>query len=275
MRDLRIVDPKLVDQVRREIGNRRRVGAAPSNRARHLLSGLIRCGECGGNYTIAGKDYYRCSRNRERGTCNSAGSIRAAQIEGPVLAALQTRLLTPDLVKLFTEEFRREVDRLNRSHGEAEAQAKKRLSALETEIVNLAQHFLAGTVSATLAAMLADREAEKVQLERQIATKVSEEPTVVPHPTLIATYERKVARLRDALNQEDIRAEAIATLRELITSITVFAASDDVPRTLEAEASTATLINFARTPNAPRRKAGGRSIEVVAGVGFEPTTFRL
>ena len=177
MPDLRIVDEALEASVRAEIAGRRRLGAKPSNRSRHLLSGLIRCGECGGGYTLAGKDYYRCSRNRERGTCSSSASIRVAHVEDAVLAALQTQLLTPDLVKLFTEEFRREVDRLTRTRGEADAQARKRLAELEVEIGNLAQHFLAGAVSPTLSGMLAEREAEKARLERQLLARVPDGPT--------------------------------------------------------------------------------------------------
>ena len=76
MPDLRIIDEELLAQIRYEISGRRRLGPKPTNRSRHLLSGLIRCGECGGSYTLAGKHYYRCSRSRERGTCQSKASIR-------------------------------------------------------------------------------------------------------------------------------------------------------------------------------------------------------
>ena len=90
----------------------------------------------------------------------------------------------------------------------------------------------------------------------------------------MATYERKVARLRESLNDDAVKTDAIAALRGLIGSVTVHVAADGA-RTLEVEASTATLIDFAQTRNAPRRVAGGRSVELVAGTGFEPVTFRL
>lgn len=268
MPDLRIVDEETLARVRTEMASRRRVGAKPTNRSCHLLSGLIRCGECGGSYTLAGKDYYRCSHNREHGTCGSRASIRVSEIEEAVLSALQTQLLTPDLVKLFTEEFRREVERLTRNRGEADAEARKRLDELETEIRNLAQHFLAGAVSPTLSAMLAEREAEKERLGRQLSAPIPDGETVVPHPTLVATYERKVARLREALNDQSVRTGATAALRGLIDSVTVHVEADDA-RTLEIEASTATLIDFAQTTNAPQRRATGRSMAVVAGTRTE------
>ena len=63
--DLRIVDDRLWDAVHAEIEQRRRPQVdAPlgrQNRKKHLLSGLIRRSVCGSNYTISGKDYYRCA----------------------------------------------------------------------------------------------------------------------------------------------------------------------------------------------------------------------
>ncbi len=58
-------------------------------RKKHLLSGLIKCGECGANYTILGKDYYRCAGMKERGTCHNALSVRLAPIENATLSVLQ------------------------------------------------------------------------------------------------------------------------------------------------------------------------------------------
>lgn len=170
MPDLRIVDEELAGRVGAEIASRRKAPGerttGSARRGRHLLSGLIRCGSCGAKHTLVGKDYYRCARNRERGTCSNAATVRLAVVEEAALSALQSRLLTPDLVKVFTEEFNREVERLTRSRGDADQDARARLAVLETEIANLAVHFLGGTVSPTLSTMLADREAEKERLLR-------------------------------------------------------------------------------------------------------------
>lgn len=67
----------------------------PSNCAKHLLFGLIRCGASGANFTLVGKDYYRCSRNRERGTCDNRTSVWVSVIEEAVLGTLQM----PDAVE--------------------------------------------------------------------------------------------------------------------------------------------------------------------------------
>jgi hypothetical protein len=69
--------------------------------------------------------------------------------------------------------------------------------------------------------MLADRKAEKERLLRQLEAGYVQGPAVVPHPALIRRYEEKVASLREALNDELIRAEASQSLRSLIGSVTV------------------------------------------------------
>ena len=75
-----------------------------------------------------------------------------------------------------------------------------------------------------------------------------------PHPALVRKYETKVARLREALNDELVRVEAASTLRSLIGTVAVHVERDD-QALLEVEASTATLIDFAKTT-----KAHGRSL---------------
>ena len=81
--------------------------------------------------------------------------MRLAAVADAVLSALQSKLLSPDLVRLFTDEFQKEVERLTRTRSEDDQVIKRRLAVLEVEITNLAAHFLSGTVSPTLAAMLA------------------------------------------------------------------------------------------------------------------------
>lgn len=83
--DLRIIDEATANAVDRELA-RRATGKGRSGngqRARHLLSGLIKCGVCGSSFTLAGKDYYRCAGQRERGTCTNATSVRRKPLRRP------------------------------------------------------------------------------------------------------------------------------------------------------------------------------------------------
>ena len=111
-----------------------------------------------------------------------------------MLSALQSRLLTPDLVKLFTEEFNRELERLTRARCESDLRATNRLAELEVEIDNLAADFLTGTFGPTLPRMLTDCEAEKVSLEWKLTALVATDRTVVAHPVVVGRYEQRSLR---------------------------------------------------------------------------------
>ncbi len=274
--DLRILDEELVQAVDAEVA-RRVVPAlqnpSSANRKRHLLSGLIKCGLCGSNYTIVGKDYYRCAGNRERGTCTNARSVRVSVLEEAVLVALQSELLTPDLAQLFIQEFQREVARLSEARDDHLVRARARIEELDREIENLAKNMLAGVVGPTVTRMLAEREQEKLSLEHDLHRSTKAPVEILPHPVLIQRFEAKVAGIRIALNDPNVRTEAAEIIRELIESVTI---TTDGGVTAEVEASVLNLIDFATNEKAPGKSLSkGRSVAMVAGVGFEPTTFRL
>src|SRR5262249_8954008 len=90
-----------------------RVRAERARRPAYLLSGLLRCGVCGGGFSMAGAHVYGCSSARNRGTCSNRLTIRRDVLEASVLSGLSTHLMEPELVKEFVAEFHREVNRLN------------------------------------------------------------------------------------------------------------------------------------------------------------------
>ena len=276
--DLRIIDDALAAAVDAEVARRTRpVGSAAigsAKRNRHLLSGLIKCGKCESNYTIVGKDYYRCARNRERGTCDNSQTVRVSAVEEAALSALQSRLLTPELAEVFVKEFTREVARLASTQDEREQQIRARLAELEVELANLSGNLLAGVVSSTLAKMLADREEEREELLARLESGLAADVKILPHPALLKHFEQRVAKIRGALNNPALRSEAAQTIRSLIERVTIAAADGEI--VADIEASTASLIDFAQNAEGPHRSRDrGRSVAVVAGTGFEPVTFRL
>ena len=123
--ELRIIDDELWAQVRvRQSAVRTRMGedevGNPLNRAhrrKFLLSGLLTCGCCGAGYAVLAQDRYGCATRRSKGTwgtCDNARTITYQQIEARVLAGLKDRLLTPELIAIFIEEFQQEIARLRR-----------------------------------------------------------------------------------------------------------------------------------------------------------------
>ncbi|WP_259466748.1 zinc ribbon domain-containing protein [Sphingomonas sp. PP-CE-3A-406] len=192
------------------------------------MSGLIRCICCGANYTISGKDYYRCAGQKERGTCGNRVSVRKEPLEAATLAVLQEHLLTENHVRLFIEEFEHEMQRLGQDAGMEHA-AQHRLKQVTTELDNLYQNLLAGIASPVLRAMIAERKAEKERLETQRVATITRKPIVVslPDPVLVDRFRSKVAALRQSLDDGTIRTEAAAVMLTLIESVPI---CPDAPR---------------------------------------------
>jgi site-specific DNA recombinase len=84
-----------------------------------LLSGLLKCGRCGGGMTISRGDRYYCSARREKSTCDADRGIAAHKLEGRVLNGLKDILIGNEvLIDEFVAEFKRELTRLRKqSHG--------------------------------------------------------------------------------------------------------------------------------------------------------------
>ncbi|MDO9487581.1 MAG: recombinase family protein, partial [Sphingomonadaceae bacterium] len=296
--DLRIVDEASWEAVQLELKRRQRVsavddGGKPSvvraKRAQHLLSGQIKCGVCGSNYVISGKDYYRCAAQKERGTCANTTSVRQAPLEEAVLAGLQDELLTPAMAKLFVTEFNREVALASHDGDDRAKRDNADLAALEAKIDRLVSALMDGVASASVKSKLAELEAEKAVLQaRAKEAQGPASPIQLSGEQLASLFATQVRRLRDALNAPEIRTEATATLQRLIGRVVIHSDGDDGPDggdrlnsvedrpdqvELELVAETATLINFAQTNKAPGSDASEgfcSSTKVVAGAGFEP-----
>ena len=104
---------------------------------------------------------------------------------------------------------------------------------------------------------------------------------MVLHPNLALVYKRKVESLVSALNSDAAREEAAEILRGLIQSIVLHPdnGSSDGHR-IELSGELGAILQLGRMPEAKNTKAhhnGGPAsqLTLVAGVGFEPTTFRL
>ena len=96
------------------------------------------------------------------------------------------------------------------------------------------------------------------------------------HPNLAEVYRRKVADLVNALNQED-SAEARELVRGLVDHVTLH--PEGYQHRIEIRGELAAILGLAGSPNVkiPSVSAEALSMQVkmVAGIGFEPMTFRL
>jgi site-specific DNA recombinase len=146
---LRIIEDDLWERVQ-AIKQRysSRWGNKRQNKKR-LLSGLLRCGRCGGGMTISRGDRYYCSARREKSTCDADRGIGAHELEERVLNGLRDILLGNEvLIDEFAAEFKRELTRLRKEGHGAGRRLLKDLQQVERGIKRCLD-FITG-VTATL-----------------------------------------------------------------------------------------------------------------------------
>jgi DNA invertase Pin-like site-specific DNA recombinase len=70
-------------------------------RPRYLVSGLMKCGQCGASYTKYGRYRFGCAAARDRATCNNHLTIHIGEIEAAILTGLEEHLMNPALFEEF------------------------------------------------------------------------------------------------------------------------------------------------------------------------------
>ena len=104
------------------------------HRPRHLLSGLLECGVCGGPYSMRGQDRYGCSNHVMTGACSNGRGIRRSVIEERVLSGLKHRLMAPEAAAEAMRAYAEETNRINRERRASGASDRKELAGVEKKI---------------------------------------------------------------------------------------------------------------------------------------------
>ncbi|MBO6899602.1 MAG: recombinase family protein [Shimia sp.] len=287
--ELRILPQDLWDAVKaRQLTSRSAVIAKGLNRperakrAKHLFSGLLKCARCGGGYTIVGKTNYGCANSRNKGTCDNRKTIKREELEGRVLTGLQDQLLHPDLIAEFVKAYQEEHNRLTAQNSVDEAKTKRDLAQVTGQIDRIVDAIAEGMFHESMKAKMDSLETRKAELEADLANADQEAPVLL-HPNLSEVYRNKVSNLTEALNDPETKAEATTLIRSLLEEIRLIP-NEDGPMEIELVGELAGLLALGQTQGqtkqgqtktASKRDASGRSVSLVAGVGFEPTTFRL
>ncbi len=236
-------------------------------RPRHLLSGLLRCGCCGASMIIVCGDRVGCSAKQNKGTCDNRRSIRLAEIEERVVAALRSFLLAPEVVAEAVEAYRIEWVRTAKERARQRRDAERDLATIERKINAVITGMENGGDPKLLANRLNALGAERHALIAMSPIEHTKD-AIALHPNVAERYRQKVADAHEALRRGDEAGrEAISLVRELIQSISVTPTGPGEPITLELSGNLAALL---REPS-----VNSVTVPVVAGAGFEPTTFRL
>jgi site-specific DNA recombinase len=175
MPELRIVPVELWERAqarmtsRRLSDDKRARGGSPGRQPKYLFSGLLKCGQCGGNYIITSSATYGCAINKDRGAQICSNGLRVARslVEEKLLHGIKTDLLSPENIALFRREFNEVMK--ERTRAAFVSGQRERLVSVDSEISNLISAIKAGIVTTSTKAELERLEAERVSLTEALA----------------------------------------------------------------------------------------------------------
>ena len=296
---LRIIDEDLWQKVKhRQNATRDSMnkgsGLSGARRNKYLFSGLLKCTCCGGGMVLVNKTKYGCANAGNKGTCDNKLTIERELVEDRVLAGLKDRLLAPELIAEFITEYQKAYNEMRAAEVKAKALKTRELAKVQKALDDMVEAVCNGMYHPSMNDKMGALEERKAILKA--ALEQEEDEALRLHPGLSEVYRQKAANLTDAVNTHDTRAQASDLIRELVSEIRLVPQEDSYEIELVGELAAIMDLSERRQPQggnqgaATKMVAGthsrrcldelsaaklARETKMVAGVGFEPTTFRL
>ena len=189
------------------------------------------------------------------------------------MQGIEEHLASPDLLAEYVREYHRAYTELRDSTARRRADLTKRLAKLKTDIKRAVAAVMENPRSKALQAQLGELEDQQDEIEAALGN-LEPPPTIELHPNVGEVYRRKIRDLKAALDQadDDSRAEAYQAIRELVEKVVIRPSGPRRPVQIEIRGQLATLLRASKEGTIGEPQSMG---VLVAGVGFEPTTFRL
>ena len=277
--EMRIIDQELWDKVKARQDKLRfkmkDMKLRDRQRPRYLLSGLVKCGHCGGGFSVISRTHMGCSSARNKGTCDNRRTIKREALEELVLGSLRHHLMDPDLCEVFAEEYARHLNEIRINKNASIEAARAELARVKKEITKCVDAICNGVPAEKVKDRMWELDAREKELEAKLAT-ATEEPVLI-HPNMGKVYRQQVEELTKALNDEHGRTEAAEILRGLIDRIVITTDKATGKPVVDLEGDLAGILSLCHTSKnaASITEDDVSQISLVAGAGFEPATFRL
>lgn len=220
---LRIVPQEVWDRNQDRLSKRPPSKLRDRRRPSYLLSGLVKCGVCGGPFNqIAVK--MGCTTHRMK-ACSNGRRVKREDLERVVFEGLTARLAQPHIIQWFIPEYVRERGTAKSEGSDRHERAVARLAEVGREIDNLIAQSKAGATG--FAAQLLNDNlnslgAEKDRLGREVRSGPPVVPTTLTPDNLTGRFHDLLDNLGEALmGTERDAARARDVLRSLITEVKV------------------------------------------------------
>ncbi|MGO9256330.1 MAG: recombinase family protein [Bryobacteraceae bacterium] len=282
--ELRIIDEELWERVQSRLafvaqqfsrgpraGLYHRAASSP-----HVLTGFLKCGLCGANLVIvtgrgkSGHHKYGCPQNYYRDACPNKLKERADWLEDHLLSELQRAVLQPEIVDYAIHEFERQLTVSLSGLSDQISRMRQRREQIQQELRRLVETVAACGHSGTLVEAINSREQEISEITQRLLTA---------HPDSVSGHVAKIRRfvserlgdIRHLLNADVQRAKA--ELAKHVAGIQMLPQGQGKKGYYIAEGEWNLLGGYAEGDGSQ----GGteKRVRVVAGEGFEPSTFGL
>jgi site-specific DNA recombinase len=221
--DLRIVSDELWQAAAARRADLAKVKLPHRRRPKRLLSGLVKCGVCGGPYIVIGTESWGCAHRRDSNSCSNRGTITTGPLERRVIAAIRDELLHPHAIAAFVETYDQARTVINAAGGRRREELAQDLAKAEARVARLVEAIAEGAASfadvkAQLAKATATRDDARAALDRWRPDSV-----IRLHGATGARFRRQLDQISAALATtapiaEDLRTALRAALVEVIAS---------------------------------------------------------
>ena len=288
MDDLRIVSSELWDKVKArqallksEQGERVKLGLRAASASgcstgrgsKYLFSGLLKCFQCGASFVMHSATSYACAKNINGGhaACSNHYRLPRRKVEKRLLEVIKQELLTPEASQQFMVEVKNELmSKAKDFHVDVE-QAQTEVKKSQREIDNIMAAIKAGVLTESTREGLLVAEGRKAHAQKRLETASLMDERAVGRlmdmlPKALERYCQTVDGLETVLGSNLEHSRTI--LKDLLGDIQL----SPEKHGLEAELR----IDWAKSLSlGASEEAEKLKVLMVAGAGFEPTTFGL
>lgn len=255
-----IINKEMFEMVKsKRESNKRAAGQFKADNV-YLLSGLIQCGKCGGNYvghtTKKVKDgqeykssYYQCTNRNKLGKCDSI-RLKKEPLEKYIVDLISNKLLDTEEVNKLIEQINIAYTNIHNETVNDLSELKNRISEKQKEIDNITKAIATGVHSPTLLANLEKAEDIKQMLEKELSFST----VISKNKTLSMDYIKYI--LKKDIDNINSKQSLKNVIQKWVKKI---------------EVQSDSLLIYFNFDNEPLRS----SLRMVAMVGLEPTTCRV
>ncbi len=265
---LRIVDEELFQAVKDLKKSKSGAHARHVQKNKRVLSGLLKCSECGGSLVINGADRNGprviCSTHKESGSCSNNARYYVEKIERDVIDRLRKMFANTSIIDTYVEEYRAESKRISMERRNSRSAKETALADVQGQIARIIEQVSKGTIDEDdVLAILPGLKAERSRLKSELAAEEPSTNVIEIKPKAVIKFREDIESLAEILKdrQAEPTPEMAKAFREVVSGVVVYPRAPGEPYEYEIKG----LLSGIAGPELS-------AVVVVAEEGFEPPT---